>query len=169
MKIRTYEDFPSEGIKFYDISPMLGDPDSFRDTVEELSKPLDGKIDKVVAFDARGFIFGAAMATRLSVGLVLLRKSGKLPGETYQDSYDLEYGKNSLEIQSDAINPNEKVVLVDDVIATGGTALAGINLVNKCGGDIVEFCSVIDLPALGGSERITDAGIIVRSLISLGD
>lgn len=167
--IRTVDDFPSEGIKFYDISPLLGNPKAFGELIKEMAEPLRGTIDKVVGFDARGFLFAGAIAAELEIGCALLRKAGKLPGDVYEASYDLEYGTNTLAIQKDALLPNERVLLVDDVIATGGTALAGIELVHKCGAKVTEFCSVIDLPELGGSQRIINAGVVVRSLVSFGD
>ncbi|MFZ1301471.1 MAG: adenine phosphoribosyltransferase [Candidatus Microsaccharimonas sp.] len=166
--IRTIEDFPSEGILFYDISPLLGNAEAFKDLIHDMSEPLRGQIDKVVGFDARGFLFAGAIATELEIGTALLRKAGKLPGEVFEASYDLEYGTNTLAIQADALQPNERVLLVDDVIATGGTALAGIELVRRSGAEVVEFLSVVDLPDLGGSRRIIDAGVAVRAMVSFG-
>lgn len=166
--IRSFENFPTEGIKFYDITPLLADGKVFHELIDEIAEPLRGKVDKIVGFDARGFLFAGAVASELEVGLVVLRKSGKLPGDVYEQSYDLEYGTNSLAIQVDALQKDERVLLIDDVIATGGTAVAGIELVRKCGAKVVEFFSVIDLPELGGSRRILDAGVAVRTVVTLG-
>jgi len=166
--IRTVEDFPKPGVRFYDITPLLGEGAVFANVIADMAEPLAGKIDKVVSFDARGFIFGSAIAAKLMVGCVMLRKPGKLPGETKSMSYDLEYGSNTIEIQSDALQAGESVALVDDIIATGGTALAGIELVRSCGANIVEFCSLIDLPVLGGSDKIEAAGVPVRTLVEVG-
>lgn len=167
--IRSVDDFPSTGIRFYDISPLLGNAAVFSELIQDMSEPLRGKIDKVVGFDARGFLFAGAMATELNVGCVMLRKAGKLPGDVHEVSYDLEYGTNELAIQTNVLQAGEKVALIDDVIATGGTALAGIELVQKCGAEVAEFCAVIDLPHLGGSDMIVDNGVAVRSILQLGD
>ena len=148
--IRTVEDFPEPGILFYDIAPLIGNGAIFASLIREMAKPLRNEVTKVVGFDARGFIFAGAMATELGVGCSMLRKPGKLPGTTLQQKYELEYGNNVLEIQADALNDQDKVVLVDDVIATGGTAVAGIELVRKTGANIVQFCSLMDLVHLGG-------------------
>jgi adenine phosphoribosyltransferase len=164
--IKTVEDFPEKGIRFYDIAPLIGNGVIFASLIHDIAEPLRGKITKVVGFDARGFIFGPAVAIELGVGFAMLRKSGKLAGETYSQSYDLEYGTNTLEIQSDAIGPQDEVLLINDVIATGGTALAGIELVRKTGARIVEFCGVIDLPHLGGSTKIAEQGVSVRSFVN---
>ena len=166
--IRTVEDFPSDGIRFYDISPLLGNPEMFGELIKNMSEPLRGKVDKVVGFDARGFLFAGAIATELNIGTALLRKAGKLPGDVYEQSYDLEYGTNTLAIQTDALQQNERVLLVDDVIATGGTALAGIELVRRSGAEVTEFLTVVDLPDLGGSRKIIDAGVALRSMVSFG-
>ena len=166
--IRTVEDFPKPGISFYDIGPVLADAALFELSVRLMAEPLRGRVSKVVGFDARGFIFGGAMATMLGVGFVPLRKAGKLPGVVERVSYDLEYGANSLEIQKGLLNRRDTVVLVDDVIATGGTVLAGAELVRSEGAAIVECCALIDIPRLGGSERIRAAGVPVRSLVELG-
>ena len=166
-RIREVDDFPTEGIKFYDISPLLADGTAFAESIKQMSEPLRNRVDKLVAFDARGFLFASAMALELGVGLSMLRKPGKLPGETESIGYDLEYGTNSLEMQRDAIANQERVALVDDVIATGGTALAGINLVRKLGGNIINFSAFIDLPSLGGSSKIREAGVDVNAVVEL--
>lgn len=164
--IREVEDFPKEGIKFYDIAPLLGNGAIFASAIAEMAEPLRGNVDKVVGFDARGFVFGAAVAHQLGVGFAMLRKPGKLPGEVAHVEYGLEYGTNALELQADGVSEGERVALVDDVIATGGTAQAGIELVRGQGAEIVEFTALIDLPHLGGSEAIKALGVPVRPLVT---
>ncbi len=166
--VRRVEGFPSDGITFYDISPLIGDGEMLREVIHDIAEPVRGKVNKVVGFDARGFLFAGAVAAELGIGTAMLRKPGKLPGEVYKEDYTLEYGVNSLEIQADALAPGERALLIDDVIATGGTALAGIRLVQNCGADVAEFCSLIDLPEFGGSASIRAAGIAVRSLMTIG-
>jgi adenine phosphoribosyltransferase len=165
--IRAVKDFPKPGILFYDIAPLLANGAVFSHLIDDMASLLEGQIDKVVGFDARGFVFGGAIAAKLGIGFTMLRKPGKLPGETERVGYSLEYGDNELELQAGMIDGGERVALVDDVIATGGTALAGIELVRKQGAKIVEFCSLIDLPRLGGSKRIIDAGVPVRAFLEL--
>lgn len=164
--IKRVEDFPKPGILFYDIAPLLGKGAVFASAVRDMAEPLRGKVTNVVGFDARGFIFGAAMATELGVGMTMLRKAGKLSGKTMQAEYDLEYGTATIELQEGVLSDKDTVVLVDDVIATGGTALAGIELVKRTGATVLEFSTVIDLPALGGSRRIQDEDVSVRALVS---
>lgn len=164
--IREVADFPKSGINFYDIAPLLGQGAVFSSLIKDMSEPLRNEVTQVVSFDARGFLFGAAMAAELGVGCVMLRKAGKLPGDTHRIDYDLEYGSNALEIQADVLNQHDRAVLVDDVIATGGTALAGIELVRRSGASIVEFCALLDLPELGGSATINEAGVTVRAIVS---
>ncbi|MEO6109712.1 MAG: adenine phosphoribosyltransferase [Candidatus Saccharimonadales bacterium] len=164
--IRTIEDFPEPGILFYDIAPLLGNGAIFANAIHDMAEPLRGRVNQVVGLDARGFVFGAAMALELGVGLTMVRKAGKLPGETIQLDYALEYGTNTIELQTDTLGSKDKVVLVDDVIATGGTAVASVELVRRTGATIVEFCSAIDLPSLGGSELIKATDVPVRSLVS---
>ena len=167
--VRTVENFPEPGIRFYDIAPLLGNHGALTAAVHEMSEPLQGKIDKIVGFDARGFLFGAAMALELGVGFVMLRKPGKLPGAVTSVDYGLEYGSNTLQIQSDAVCEGERVALVDDVIATGGTALAGIDLVRRNGGRVVAFSALIDLPHLGGSKLIVANDVPVNAVMQLGE
>lgn len=167
--VREVENFPKPGVRFYDMAPLIGNGAVFAALINDIAEPLEGKITKVVGFDARGFIFGGAVAAQLGIGCAMLRKPGKLPGDTHSVSYELEYGSNTLEIQSDAISNYDKVLLIDDVIATGGTALAGIELARKCGATIVEFCALIDLPHLGGSNKIADEGVPTRAFISIGE
>ena len=166
--IRTVPDFPSPGIQFYDIGPLLGNGELFADAVDLMAKPLKDHATKVVGFDARGFIFGAAIARVLGVGFVPLRKAGKLPGAVVTETYDLEYGSNTLQIQADALTSEDKVVLVDDVIATGGTALAGVKLVRSLGAEILGCSALIDLPFLGGSQQLEAAGVPVSALLRMG-
>lgn len=164
--IRTVEDFPKSGVLFYDMAPLIGNGALLASLVHDIAEPLRGKVTKVVGFDARGFVFGGAVAVELGVGFTMLRKAGKLPGETLRQSYGLEYGTDVLEIQPDMIQQGDEVLLIDDVIATGGTARAGIELVRRCGGKIVEFCALIDLPDLGGSKAIEDEEVPVRAFVS---
>lgn len=167
--IRAVEDFPKTGIRFYDIAPLIGNGAVFAQLIDTLTEPYDDatKPSKVVSFDARGFLFGSAMAYKLGIGHVMLRKAGKLPGATTKQHYGLEYGSDVLEIQNGVLTAEDTVVLIDDVIATGGTALAGVELVKQQGSDILEFCTVIDLPELGGSEHIAAAGVAVRSVLEM--
>ncbi len=158
-RIRTIPDYPKPGIQFRDITTLLQDPEGLRISVEGLVKPFRGeKIDKVVAIEARGFILGGAVAVELGVGFVPVRKPGKLPHETIGQDYELEYGTDRIEMHTDAIAPGERVLLIDDLIATGGTAEAAIHLIEKAGGQIVGVGVVIDLPEVGGRKRIEALG-----------
>ncbi len=164
--VDTVEGFPKSGIRFYDIAPLLGSSAVFAEAVEVMAEGYKD-VTKVAGFDARGFLFGVPLAQRLNAGCVMLRKPGKLPGETQRVDYDLEYGSDGVELQSGTITPEDTVVLVDDVIATGGTAMAGVELVRKTGAEIAGFSALIDLRELGGSQRILDAGVVVRALIEI--
>ena len=158
-KIRTVPHYPKQGIQFRDITTLLKDPASFRATVEELVlRYKDVKIDKIVGIEARGFILGAPLAYALGKGFVPIRKKGKLPAATIGHDYALEYGTDRIEIHTDAIEKGEKVLLVDDLIATGGTAEAACKLIENMGGEIVECCFVIDLPDIGGRARLERHG-----------
>ncbi len=164
--IRTIPDYPKPGIQFRDITTLLADARGFRRAIDELVQPLAGaKIDKVAGIEARGFILGGAIAHQLSVGFVPVRKKGKLPYETLSESYDLEYGTDEVEIHTDAVSKGERILLVDDLIATGGTAAAAIKLLERAGGEIVLCSFVVDLPDLGGSQKLRDMGKQVVSLI----
>jgi adenine phosphoribosyltransferase len=164
--IRTIPDYPRKGIIFRDITTLLGDPRAFRRAVDELVHPWAGsKIDKVAGIEARGFIIGGAVAHQLSAGFVPIRKRGKLPHETVRIAYSLEYGLDEMEMHRDAIQPGEKVILVDDLIATGGTAEAAVKLMKGIGADVVAAIFVIDLPDLGGSRKIKALGVPVRTLV----
>ncbi len=164
--IRDIEDYPKKGIVFRDISTLLGHPRAFRRSVDELVHPFAGqRIDKVAGIEARGFILGGAVAHQLSSGFVPIRKKGKLPHDTVRIAYSLEYGIDEMEMHRDAIKPGEKVVLIDDLIATGGTAEAAVKLLQQIGAEVVAACFVIDLPDLGGRKKIEELGVPVRTLI----
>ncbi len=164
--IRNIPDYPKPGIMFRDITTLLGDARAFRRSVDELVHPYAGtKIDKVAGMEARGFILGGAVAHQLSAGFVPIRKKGKLPHETVSIAYSLEYGVDEMEIHKDAIKPGEKVVLVDDLIATGGTAEGAVKLLQQIGADIVAACFIIDLPELGGRQKLEALGVDVRTLV----
>jgi len=158
-RIRTVAHYPKQGIMFRDITTLLKDPVGFRITVDELVRRYqDVKIDKIAGIEARGFILGAPLAYALGKGFVPIRKKGKLPAETIAHDYELEYGADRIEIHTDAISPGERVLLVDDLLATGGTAEAACKLLEKMGGQVVECCFVIDLPDIGGRARMEKLG-----------
>ncbi|MEP7454500.1 adenine phosphoribosyltransferase [Phyllobacterium sp. SB3] len=164
--IRNIPDYPKPGVMFRDITTLLGNARAFRRAVDELVHPYaGGKVDKVAGIEARGFIIGGAMAHQLSAGFVPIRKKGKLPHDTVRIAYSLEYGLDEMEMHRDAITPGEKVLLVDDLIATGGTAEAAVKLLQQLGADIVAACFVIDLPELGGRKKLEALGVKVRTLI----
>jgi adenine phosphoribosyltransferase len=164
--IRTIPDYPKPGILFRDVTTLMGDARAFRQAVDRLVAPYAGfKIDKVAGIEARGFILGGAMAHQVSCGFVPLRKKGKLPHKTLFTSYELEYGVDELHMHEDAVVVGEKVVLVDDLIATGGTAEAGVKLLRQAGAEVVAAVFVIDLPDLGGSDRIRAMGVPVTALM----
>ena len=164
-KIRTIENYPIKGVMFRDITTLLKDPEGLRDSINKLvDRYKDLNIDKIVAIESRGFIIGAPLAYLLNVGLVLIRKPGKLPAETIDQDYKLEYGTDRIEVHVDAIEKGEKVLIVDDLIATGGTAEATVRLVQKMKGDIVECCFIIDLPDIGGRDRLENLGQKVFTL-----
>jgi adenine phosphoribosyltransferase len=166
--IRTIPDYPKPGILFRDITTLLGDARAFRATVDQLVQPFAGlKIDKVAGLEARGFILGGAVAHQLSVGFVPIRKKGKLPYRVIGQDYDLEYGTDRLEIHTDAIGAGDKVLLIDDLIATGGTALAGIALLEQTGANVVGCSFVIDLPDLGGADKLRAHGQVVTALVAV--
>lgn len=165
--IRTIPDYPKPGIQFRDITTLLGNPAAFREAVEALCAPYRGTgIGKVAGIEARGFILGGAVAHQLGAGFVPIRKKGKLPHETVRAEYALEYGTDEIEIHRDAVSRGEKVILVDDLIATGGTATAAISLVRQLGADVVAACFVIDLPDLKGAERIRALDVPVHVLVT---
>ena len=163
--IRNVPDFPKPGIQFKDITPVLADGRLFNSTIHHLLSDIPaGSVDKIVGIDARGFIFGAAAAHRLGVGFAPVRKKGKLPWQTHEQSYDLEYGSNAVAVHTDAVAPGERILLVDDLLATGGTAGAALQLLSRLGAKIVGVRFVIELGFLGGRERL--GSVDVRSLIT---
>jgi adenine phosphoribosyltransferase len=165
--IRTIPDYPKKGILFRDITTLLGDAKAFRKAVDELVQPWAGtKIDKVAGMEARGFILGGAVAHQLSAGFIPIRKKGKLPHKTVSVSYALEYGVDEMEMHEDAVNPGERVILVDDLIATGGTAEGAVKLLRQAGANVVAACFVIDLPDLAGVKRLQALGVPVRTLVA---
>jgi adenine phosphoribosyltransferase len=165
--IRTIPDYPKPGIQFRDITTLLADARAFRRAVDELVQPYAGaKIEKVAGIEARGFILGGAVAHQLSAGFTPMRKRGKLPAATLRQTYALEYGEDEVEIHLDALAKGEKVLLVDDLIATGGTAEAAIKLLRRAGADVVGAAFVIDLPDLGGAARIEAMGVKVQTLVA---
>ena len=165
--IRSIPDYPKAGIIFRDITTLLGNARAFRRAVDELVQPWAGmKIDKVAGIEARGFIIGGAVAHQVSAGFVPIRKKGKLPHKRVSVAYALEYGEDVIEMHADALLSGERVVLVDDLIATGGTAEAAVELLRQLGANVLAACFVIDLPDLGGAERLRKLDVPVRTLIS---
>jgi adenine phosphoribosyltransferase len=165
--IRSIPDYPKPGIVFRDITTLLGDARAFRRAVDELVQPFAGlKIAKIAGIEARGFILGGAVAHQLSAGFVPVRKKGKLPRETVSITYELEYGTDEIEVHKDAVSPGERVLLVDDLVATGGTAEGAVNLLTRLGAEVVAACFIVDLPDLGGADRIRRLGVPVRTLVS---
>ncbi|KQP31947.1 adenine phosphoribosyltransferase [Methylobacterium sp. Leaf469] len=164
--IRSIPDYPKPGIVFRDITTLLSDPRAFRRAVDALVHPFaGGRIDQVAGIEARGFILGGAVAHQLSSGFVPIRKKGKLPHKTVSIAYALEYGTDEMEIHVDAIKPGDRVLLVDDLIATGGTACAAVNLLRQIGAEVVAACFVIDLPEIGGAQKLRDLDVPVRTLM----
>jgi adenine phosphoribosyltransferase len=165
-KIRTVPDWPKKGVMFRDITTLLQDSKAFHHVIEVLSERYKSrKPDVVAGIEARGFIFGGALAHELGCGFVPIRKKGKLPYKTSREEYALEYGTDVIEVHIDAIRPGQRVLLVDDLIATGGTALAACKLIEKLGGKIMECAFIIDLPDLGGRKKLLDAGYPVVTLV----
>lgn len=165
--IRTIENYPKPGILFRDITTLLGDARAFRRAVDELVQPWAGaKIDKVAGIEARGFILGGAVAHQLSAGFVPIRKKGKLPHQTVRMAYALEYGEDEIEMHVDAITPGQRVLLVDDLIATGGTATGAVKLLQQCGAVVEAACFIVDLPDLGGAEKLRGLGVAVRTMVA---
>jgi adenine phosphoribosyltransferase len=165
--IRTIPDYPRPGVQFRDITTLLGNARTFRRVIDELVEPWSvAKVDRVAGIEARGFILGGAVAHQLAAGFVPIRKKGKLPHSTVRVAYSLEYGIDEMEMHEDAVSRGERLILVDDLIATGGTAEAAVKLLRKLGAEILGACFVIDLPELGGSKKLTELGVPVRTLVS---
>jgi adenine phosphoribosyltransferase len=165
--IRNIPDYPKKGIMFRDITTLLGDARAFRRAVDEMVQPWAGsKIDKVAGIEARGFILGGAVAHQVSAGFVPIRKKGKLPHTTVRIAYSLEYGVDEMEMHEDAVAKGERVIVVDDLIATGGTAEGAVKLLRQMGAEVVAACFVIDLPELGGADKLRKMDVPVRTLIS---
>src|SRR5947199_7955704 len=165
--IRTIPDYPKPGIMFRDITTLLGDARAFRRAVDELVQPwAGGKIDKVAGIEARGFILGGAVAHQVSAGFVPIRKKGKLPYKRVTIGYSLEYGVDVMEMHEDAVAKDERVILVDDLIATGGTAEGAVKLLRQLDANVLAACFVIDLPELGGADKLRKLNVPVRTLIS---
>lgn len=161
--IRDIPDFPKKGIVFKDVTPLLGNGEVFNHTIEMLSTPYEGEVDIVVGIEARGFIFASPVAIRLGAGFVPARKVGKLPYEIIKSSYDLEYGSDGLEMHKDSIKPGDKVLIIDDVLATGGTAKAVIDMVESLGGVVVGLSFLLEIQELKGKDKID--GYEIKSLI----
>ena len=164
--IRTIPDYPKPGILFRDITTLLGNARAFRRAVDELVQPFaGGKVDQVAGIEARGFILGGAVAHQLSAGFIPIRKKGKLPHDKVSIAYSLEYGVDEMEVHKDAITPGQSVILIDDLIATGGTAVAAAKLLQGLGAHVEAACFVIDLPDLGGRKKLEALGVPVRTLV----
>ena len=164
-KIRTIQNYPIDGVMFRDITTLFKDPEGLREAINIFAERYkDMQIDKIAAIESRGFLIGAPLAYLLNVGLVLIRKPGKLPAETIKQDYKLEYGTDQIEIHIDAIKEGERVLIVDDLIATGGTVEAAVKLVQKIKGEVLECCFIIDLPDIGGSKKLESMGQNVFSL-----
>jgi adenine phosphoribosyltransferase len=165
--IRTIPDYPKEGIMFRDITTLMQHPAGFRRTVDELVQPFAGSsITRVAGIEARGFILGGAVAHQLSIGFVAVRKKGKLPWQTISVEYELEYGTDEVEIHIDSVEQGDQILIIDDLIATGGTAAATTQLVRDAGGEVVGASFIVDLPDLGGHARLEEMGVPVRTLMS---
>ena len=165
-KIRKIPNWPQEGVLFHDITPVLQSPEYFRLLVDLLTyRYMTQDIDVVAGLDARGFIIGAALAYELNVGFVPIRKKGKLPFTTVEETYELEYGSATVELHADAVKPGDRVLLIDDLIATGGTMMAGRRLLERLGAEVTEGAAIVDLPELGGSARLRESGLPLFTLV----
>jgi adenine phosphoribosyltransferase len=164
--IRTVPDWPAPGVQFRDITPLLSTPRVFRVLIDEfVHRYFDVRPDVIAGLDARGFIIGSVLAYELNLGFVPIRKKGKLPFTTVQESYELEYGSATVEMHTDAVKPGDRVVLIDDLIATGGTMMAGRRLLEKLGAHVIEGAAIVDLPELGGSARLRASGLDIFTLV----
>ena len=167
-RIREVPDYPKPGVLFRDIAPLLGDPAVFSEAVDAMAAPFaDAGVEVLAAIESRGFLFGTPLAARFGVGLVPLRKPGKLPGPVVSETYRLEYGEAALEVQADAVRPGGRVLVVDDVLATGGTARAADRLLRRIGAEVVGFCFLVELAALDGRDRLRPSGAPVRAALRL--
>lgn len=164
--IRTVPDWPSPGVQFRDITPLLSNPRVFRVLIDQfVHRYFDAKPCAIAGLDARGFIIGSVLAYELNIGFIPIRKKGKLPFTTVAESYELEYGSATVEMHTDAVQPGDRVVLIDDLIATGGTMMAGARLLQRLGAVVVEGAAIVDLPELGGSKRLRDTGMPLFTLV----
>jgi adenine phosphoribosyltransferase len=164
--IRTVPDWPAPGVQFRDITPLLSNPRVFRVLIDQfVHRYFDTRPSAVAGLDARGFIIGSVLAYELNIGFVPIRKKGKLPYTTVQESYELEYGSAAVEMHTDAVGAGDRVVLIDDLIATGGTMLAGLRLLQRLGAQVIEGAAIVDLPELQGSQRLRDAGLPLYTLV----
>ncbi len=165
-RIRTIPDFPKPGIMFRDITTLLLDAEGLRLSIDRMAEAVSGPVDLVAGIEARGFVFGTALAVKLGVGMLLIRKDGKLPGATIAEDYALEYGHDRIAIHADACAPGARILLVDDLIATGGTARAAVRLLRKAGAEVTQAAFVVDLPELGGADALRGDGIAVNALVA---
>jgi len=164
--IRTVSDWPAPGVQFRDITPLLSNPKVFRVLIDMfVHRYFDARPSAIAGLDARGFIIGSVLAYELNLGFIPIRKKGKLPFTTVEETYELEYGSATVEIHTDAVQPGDRVVLIDDLIATGGTMLAGAKLLQRLGASVVEGAAIVDLPELGGSKRLRDSGLQLFTLL----
>jgi adenine phosphoribosyltransferase len=165
-QIRTVADWPEPGVQFRDITPLLANPRAFRVLIDQfVHRYFDARPDAIAGLDARGFIIGSVLAYELNVGFVPIRKKGKLPFTTVQETYELEYGSATVEMHTDAVKAGDRVLLIDDLIATGGTMMAGKRLLERLGATVIEGAAIVDLPELGGSAKLRAAGLKVFSLV----
>ena len=164
--IRTVPDWPAPGVQFRDITPLLQSPRVFRVLIDQfVHRYFDARPDSIAGLDARGFIIGSVLAYELNIGFVPIRKKGKLPYTTVAESYELEYGSATVEMHTDAVRPGDRVLLIDDLIATGGTMMAGKKLLEKLGATVIEGCAIVDLPELGGSVKLREGGLEVFTFV----
>ena len=164
--IRTVPDWPAPGVQFRDITPLLSNPRVFRVLIDQfVHRYFDARIDSIAGLDARGFIIGSVLAYELNMGFIPIRKKGKLPFTTVAETYELEYGSATVEIHTDAVKKDERVLLIDDLVATGGTMLAGARLLQRLGAQVIECAAIVDLPELGGSARVREAGLALHTLV----
>ena len=164
--IRTVPDWPSAGVQFRDITPLLSNPRVFRVLIDAfVHRYFDAQVDAVAGLDARGFIIGSVLAYELNIGFIPIRKKGKLPFTTVAETYELEYGSATVEMHTDAVQSGARVLLVDDLVATGGTMLAGARLLQRLGAQVVECAAIVDLPELGGSTRVRESGLALHTLV----